>query len=89
MSHGPGRQTLRRRRGSQTPFGTLLAPNITPDVQTGIGGWTDDEFVGAVRDGIGHGGIHLYPAMPYTYYTQLTRAECCDTRLSRHRAACP
>jgi mono/diheme cytochrome c family protein len=59
----------------ETPFGTLLAPNITPDVQTGIGGWTDDEFVGAVRNGIGHGGIHLYPAMPYTYYTQLTRAD--------------
>ena len=49
----------------ETPFGTLLAPNITPDVATGIGGWTDDEFVNAVRNGIGHGGIHLYPAMPY------------------------
>jgi mono/diheme cytochrome c family protein len=59
----------------ETPFGILLAPNITPDVGTGIGGWTDDEFVNAVRNGIGHGGIHLYPAMPYTYYTKLTRRD--------------
>ena len=59
----------------ETPFGTLLAPNITPDVATGIGGWTDDQFVNAVRAGIGHGGIHLYPAMPYTYYTKLTRED--------------
>jgi mono/diheme cytochrome c family protein len=59
----------------QTPFGILLAPNITPDVATGIGGWTDDQFVDAVRNGIGHGGIHLYPAMPYTYYTKVTRED--------------
>jgi mono/diheme cytochrome c family protein len=59
----------------ETPFGILLAPNITPDTATGIGGWTDDEFVNAVQNGIGHGGIHLYPAMPYTYYTKLTRQD--------------
>jgi mono/diheme cytochrome c family protein len=59
----------------ETPFGVLLAPNITPDVQTGIGGWTDDEFIDAVQNGIGHGGIHLYPAMPYTYFTKMTRAD--------------
>ncbi|MBV8507793.1 MAG: c-type cytochrome [Alphaproteobacteria bacterium] len=59
----------------QTPFGTLLAPNITPDLETGIGGWTDDQFVDAVKNGIGHSGIHLYPAMPYTYYTKMTRED--------------
>ncbi len=59
----------------ETPFGILLAPNITPDMQTGIGGWTDDEFVDAVQNGIGGHGIHLYPAMPYTYYTRMTRAD--------------
>ena len=59
----------------ETPFGTLLAPNITPDLQTGIGGWTDDEFVSAVKNGIGGHGIHLYPAMPYTYYTKMSRAD--------------
>ncbi|HTV26469.1 MAG TPA: cytochrome c, partial [Xanthobacteraceae bacterium] len=37
----------------QTPFGTLVGPNITPDPDAGIGSWTDDEFVSALRDGIG------------------------------------
>jgi mono/diheme cytochrome c family protein len=64
----------------ETPFGILLAPNITPDVQTGIGGWTDDEFVDAVQNGIGHHGLHLYPAMPYTYYTKMTRADVISIR---------
>jgi mono/diheme cytochrome c family protein len=59
----------------ETPFGVLLAPNITPDLATGIGGWTDDQFVDAVRNGIGRGGKHLYPAMPYTYYTKMSRAD--------------
>ena len=59
----------------ETPFGILLAPNITPDVATGTGGWTDAEFINAVQNGIGHGGIHLYPAMPYTYYTKMRRAD--------------
>jgi mono/diheme cytochrome c family protein len=71
----PGGQPFAGGGALETPFGTLLAPNITPDVQTGIGGWTDDEFVNAVQNGIGHHGIHLYPAMPYTYYTKLTRAD--------------
>jgi mono/diheme cytochrome c family protein len=59
----------------ETPFGILLAPNITPDVETGIGGWSDDEFIDAMRNGIGHSGVHLYPAMPYVYYTKLKRAD--------------
>jgi mono/diheme cytochrome c family protein len=57
------------------PFGTLYSTNITPDSATGIGGWSDDEFVTAVRDGIGRHGEHLYPAFPYTSYTQLSRAD--------------
>jgi mono/diheme cytochrome c family protein len=59
----------------ETPFGTLLAPNITPDVATGIGGWSDDEFVDAVRNGVAPGGVRLYPAMPYTYYTRMPRED--------------
>ena len=57
----------------ETPFGTLVAPNITPDPQTGIGAWTDDEFVNALTKGTRRNGTHLYPAMPYPYYTKLTR----------------
>ena len=59
----------------ETPFGTLVSPNITSDRETGIGAWTDDEFVRAMQDGIGRGGEHLYPAMPYTYYTKATRED--------------
>jgi mono/diheme cytochrome c family protein len=58
----------------ETPFGKLLAPNLTPDRETGIGAWSDEEFVAAVREGGGRSG-HLYPAMPYTYYTRMPRAD--------------
>jgi mono/diheme cytochrome c family protein len=57
----------------QTPFGKLVAPNITPDRETGIGNWTDDEFVAALHDGRGRAGSRLYPAMPYPAYTKMTR----------------
>ena len=56
----------------QTPFGTLVAQNITPDRETGIGNWTEDEFVAALHDGRGHNGTRLYPAMPYPAYTKMT-----------------
>ena len=60
-------------RPIETPFGTILAPNITPDRETGIGAWTDDAIVGSLLNGTGGDGEHLYPAMPYTYYTRLTQ----------------
>jgi len=50
-------------RPIETPFGTIVSPNITPDLETGSGAWTDDEFVNALTRGIGRNGIHLYPAM--------------------------
>jgi mono/diheme cytochrome c family protein len=55
------------------PIGTIYSSNITADPINGIGGWSDDEFVRAVRDGIGKSGEHLYPAFPYTSYTKLSR----------------
>ena len=59
-------------RPIQTPFGTLLAANITPDPETGIGGWTDEQFDAAVRRGESPDGSRLYPAMPYPYYTRMS-----------------
>jgi mono/diheme cytochrome c family protein len=56
-----------------TPFGTVLASNLTPDPGTGIGKWSDDEFVSAVQNGVRNDGKHLYPAMPYPYFTRMTR----------------
>ena len=59
--------------GLETPFGTIMTPNITPDDGTGIGHWSAAEFAHAMHDGVRPGGSHLYPAFPYTYYTKLTR----------------
>jgi mono/diheme cytochrome c family protein len=67
-------------RPIETPFGNILAPNITSDQQTGIGAWTDDEFVDAITKGTGRNGTHLYPAMPYTYYTKVTRDDALAIR---------
>jgi len=58
-----------------TPFGNLLSPNITPDAATGIGAFSDDEFVNAVQNGIGPQGQRLYPALPYPYYHKMNRAD--------------
>ena len=54
-------------------IGTIYTPNITPDKETGIGEYTDDEFVRAMQEGVGRGGKHLYPAFPYTAYTGMSR----------------
>ncbi len=67
-------------RPIETPFGNLLAPNITPDPETGIGAWTDDEVVNSLTKGTGRNGIHLYPAMPYTYSTKMTREDALAVR---------
>ena len=67
-------------RPIETPFGTLLSPNITPDPDTGIGAWTDDEFVNSLIKGTGRNGMRLYPAMPYTYYTKLSREDALAIR---------
>ena len=59
-------------RPVETPFGTLLTPNITPDRETGIGAWTDAEFLRAMQQGIGRDGRHLYPAFPYPWFTRVS-----------------
>ena len=61
-----------------TPFGTIYSTNITPDRQTGIGGWSEEDFYRALHDGVAAGGKHLYPALPYTYFTRITRQDTRD-----------
>src|ERR1017187_5049109 len=58
-----------------TPFGYMLAPNITPDPDTGIGRWSADDFYRALHDGVNTRGQDLYPTMPYDFYTRVTRAD--------------
>jgi mono/diheme cytochrome c family protein len=57
------------------PFGTIYSSNITPDKETGIGNYTDQEFLRAIHRGIRRDGAHLYPAMPYASYTYMTDAD--------------
>jgi len=62
-------------RPIETPFGAVLAANITPDRDTGIGSWSDAQFDAAVREGKLPDGKRLYPAMPYPYYTKMTKED--------------
>jgi len=67
-------------RPIETPFGIVVAANITPDRETGIGAWSDELFLSALREGVGHGGTLLYPAMPYPYYTKVTERDALAIR---------
>ena len=58
-----------------TPFGYLLAPNITPDAATGIGRWSADDFYRAMHDGVNKLGQDMFPVMPFDFYTRVTRAD--------------
>jgi mono/diheme cytochrome c family protein len=59
-------------RPFDTDFGTIYSPNITPDKETGIGDWSDADFIRAVHEGVAKDGTRLYPAFPYAAYTYLT-----------------
>ena len=58
--------------GLESNFGTFYAPNLTPDRATGLGDWSQADFVNAMREGISPSGQHYYPAFPYTSYSQIT-----------------
>ena len=60
-------------RAIQTPFGTFFGTNITPHQETGIGGWSDDDFIRAMTRGIGPDGTNYAPVFPYTSFTQMTK----------------
>jgi mono/diheme cytochrome c family protein len=59
----------------ETPFGTFYGPNITPDKQTGIGDWSDEDFLNAIWNGVSPDGENYYPAFPYTSYTGMSRED--------------
>jgi mono/diheme cytochrome c family protein len=56
-----------------TPFGAIYSPNLTPDRDTGLGGWSDEEFYRALRYGVARDGSRYYPAFPYPNFTKLIR----------------
>lgn len=59
----------------ETPFGTIYSSNITPDIVTGIGNWSKDDFYRAMHKGIRKDGKPLYPACPYPWFTKMTRED--------------
>lgn len=62
-------------RALDTPFGRFYGPNLTPDIDTGIGDWHADDFWNALHNGVAKDGRLLYPAFPYTHYTRVTRPD--------------
>jgi mono/diheme cytochrome c family protein len=61
--------------GFNLPFGTLYSTNITPDKETGIGNYSDQDFLNAVHRGVRADGARLYPAMPFASYAYMTDAD--------------
>ncbi len=73
----PGAQPKKGKKGAGTPFaedgmGWLYAPNITPDVETGAGSWSNEQLARAIREGIGHDGRRMFPMMPYMNFRSMS-----------------
>jgi mono/diheme cytochrome c family protein len=62
-------------RAFKTDFGTYYSPNITPHPTAGIGAWSDQDFVRALRDGVSPAGEHYFPVFPYPSYTRMRDAD--------------
>ena len=71
----PGTRIFSGNRPMPTPFGTLYSPNITPDSATGIGKWTAAEFYTMMHTGRSRDGSLMYPAMPFSSYTKISRGD--------------
>jgi mono/diheme cytochrome c family protein len=71
----PGGRPFAGGLGLNTPFGVIYSPNITSDVQTGVGSMTPDQFHRVMHDGIGPRGANIYPAFPYPWFTRISRAD--------------
>jgi mono/diheme cytochrome c family protein len=64
----------------KTDFGTFVVPNISPDPETGIGGWSTPDFVNAVMRGVSPEGAHYYPAFPYPSYARMRVEDVIDLK---------
>jgi mono/diheme cytochrome c family protein len=67
-------------RPIKTPFGKVYSTNITPDPKTGIGKWSDADFITAMRKGVSPKGAHYFPVFPYTSFTQITDKDMLDLK---------
>jgi mono/diheme cytochrome c family protein len=90
----PGGQAYAGGLAFKLPFGTLYSTNITPDKETGIGNYSDQQFLDAIHRGVRRDGARLYPAMPFVSYTYITDADALAIKaylfsLAPVRAAAP
>jgi mono/diheme cytochrome c family protein len=67
-------------RPLKTPFGIFYTPNITPDIETGIGRWTEADFMLALRRGVSPGNDHYFPVFPYGSFTKMTDQDILDLK---------
>jgi mono/diheme cytochrome c family protein len=67
-------------RVHETEFGRITAPNITPDRETGIAGWSEADFARAMRWGIAPDDSHYLPVFPFAYYNRLTDSDLADIK---------
>lgn len=79
-AEGEARLTLAGGYRIDSPFGTFVAPNISPDPDAGIGGWSTEDFVTALLLGTSPEGRHYYPAFPYGSYARMTPADAVDLK---------
>ncbi|MCA3264198.1 MAG: cytochrome c [Telmatospirillum sp.] len=75
-----GGQLLAGGRELKTPFGSFYGPNITAHPTAGIGKWSDDDFVRALRLGRRPDGAHYFPVFPYTSFTKMTDQDMVDLK---------
>ena len=74
----PDAQPYAGGRALETPFGTFFGPNITPHPQAGIGRWSEEDFIRAMRRGLRPDGAHYYPAFPYPSFTRISDGDLRD-----------
>jgi len=88
MPYPTRRQAVAGGVAFKLPFGTLYSTNITADRETGIGQWSDDDFVRALHRGVAKDGRNLYPAFPYTSYIAVTRDDAVAIKAYLFSADC-
>jgi mono/diheme cytochrome c family protein len=76
----PARPVLSGGHRLETPFGTYVGPNLSPDPTHGIGSWTLAEFADAMLKGVSPEGRHYYPVFPYTSYARMTLQDVADLK---------
>lgn len=64
----------------KTPFGTIYSQNITPDQKTGIGSWSEKDFIRAMKEGVSPDGSYYFPVFPYLYFNNMTDADILDIK---------